>query len=100
MTEPLEGVLEPWSKKIQIRIGDALHSVPENQDVIRIFQYLGCLEKIAFYAGHYCWNATCNNCIFTYMDPATGEPVTKRACQTRVFDGLTVVHLPKDVTTK
>src|SRR5207302_978114 len=74
--------------------------VPENQDVIRIFQYLGCLDKIGFHAGYYCWNATCNNCIFTYADPKTGNPVTIKACQTRVFEGMKVIHLPKDVQKK
>ncbi len=98
MTEPLEGVLEPWSRKVAIVIDGKPHLVPENQDVIRVFQYLGLLEKIAFFAGNYCWNATCNNCIFTYRDPMTGEPVTKRACQTRLFDGLEVIRLPKDVS--
>ena len=97
MTEPLEGVLEPWSKKVAIHIAGQTHPVPENQDVIRIFQYLGALDRISFFAGHYCLNATCNNCIFTYEDPATGEPITRRACQTRIFDGLQVVALPKDV---
>ena len=97
MSEPLEGVLEPWSKKIEIVIDGTRYRVPENQDVIRIFQYLGLLDRLSFFAGHYCWNATCNNCIFTYRDPATGEPVTKRACQTRIFDGLEVIQLPKDV---
>jgi hypothetical protein len=100
MTEPLEGVLEPWSRKVEIRIGGDAYQVPENQDVIRIFQYLGALDRVAFFAGHYCWNATCNNCIFTYKDPVTGAAVTKRACQTRVFDGLEVLALPKDVQKK
>jgi hypothetical protein len=97
MTEPLEGVLEPWSRKVEIRIGGTSHLVPENQDVIRIFQYLGLVGTLGFFAGHYCWNATCNNCIFTFRDPATGKPVTQRACQTRIFDGLEVLALPKDV---
>ena len=100
MTEPLEGVLEPWQKKITVVIAGARHLVPENQDMIRIFQYLGLTERLSFFAGHYCWNATCDNCIFTYRDPSTGEAVTKRACQTRVFDGLEVLHLPKDVHVK
>ena len=100
MSEPLEGVLEPWSSKVSIEIGGAWMQVPENQDVIRIFQYLGLLDRLVFYAGNYCWNATCNNCIFTYRDPATGETVTKRSCQTRVCEGMKVIHLPKDVQKK
>ena len=100
MNEPLEGVLEEWKKKVTLAIGEQRFAVPENQDVIRIFQYLGCLDVLDFFAGNYCWNATCNNCIFTYRDPATGAPVTKRACQTRLFDGLEVLALPKDVRLK
>jgi len=100
MTEPLEGVLEPWSKKVAIHIAGVAHMVPENQDVIRIFQYLGLLDRLSFHAGTYCWNATCNNCIFTYRDPATGAAITKRACQTRLFEGLEVLALPKDVKAK
>ncbi len=96
MAEPLSGVLEPWSRKVSIEIEGARFEVPENQDLIRIYQYLGCLEKVRFYAGHYCWNATCNNCFCTFEDER-GELVTRRACQTRVVDGMKITHLPKDV---
>ncbi len=98
--EPLEGVLEPWSRKVTVVVLGTKHLVPENQDMIRILQYLGCREVLGFYSGHYCWNATCNNCIFTFKDPKTGEVVTQRSCQTRVQDGLEILHLPKDVHRK
>jgi hypothetical protein len=93
----LEGVLEPWSRKIEIEIEGTRFLVPENQDLIRIYQYLGLAGALHFWSGHYCWNATCNNCICTFTDPASGETVTRRACQTRVAEGLSVVKLPKDM---
>ena len=88
------------SNKVTIKVVGSSCQVPENQDMIRILQYLGCLDEITFFSGHYCWNATCNNCIFTYADPKTGDPVTIKACQTRVFEGMKVLHLPKDVQKK
>lgn len=97
LTEPLEGVLEPWTKKIEIEVEGDRHLVPENQDLIRIFQYLGLLGRLQFWSGHYCWNATCNNCICTFREPGKTELVTRRACQTRCVEGLSVVKLPKDV---
>jgi hypothetical protein len=96
VSEPLEGVLEPWTRKISIEIEGRGFLVPENQDLIRIYQYLGCLDALAFFAGHYCWNATCNNCFCTFVDQ-TGQTVTKRACQTRAVDGMKILKLPKDV---
>jgi hypothetical protein len=97
LSEPLEGVLEPWSKKIEIELEGTRLLVPENQDLIRIFQYLGLKGCLQFFPGTYCWNATCNNCICTFTNPTTGETMTQKACQTRVVEGLSVVRLPKDV---
>jgi hypothetical protein len=91
--EPLEGLLEPWSRKISITIEGTVYFVPENQDVIRVLQYLGCKESIAFHAGHYCWNGTCDNCPCVFRDPVTGDAVRRKSCRTRVEDGMEILRL-------
>jgi predicted molibdopterin-dependent oxidoreductase YjgC len=92
-SEPLEGVLEPWTRKVTITIEGTSYEVPENQDVIRILQYLGAKGLLGFHPGYYCWNGTCDNCPCEFRDPATGRVERKKTCRTRVEDGMEIVKL-------
>ncbi len=91
--EPLEGVLEPWSRKVPIVIEGATFLVPENQSVIRVLQYLGLKGDLVFEARHYCWNGTCDECPCLFRDPATGGTARRKACNLRVVEGLEIVRL-------
>ena len=91
--EPADFVLEPWTRKVTITVEGVRHEVPENQDVIRVLQYLGAKGTIYFFPGSYCWNGTCDNCPCIFKDPVTGEPVRRKTCQTRVADGMEILKL-------
>ena len=85
----------PYGKLIGIRIRGKEFSVPENQILLRAFQYLSP-ETISY--GRYCWNEECQYCRVSAKRPG-GEKITQAlACKMMAEEGLEVYELSTELT--
>jgi hypothetical protein len=86
-------LFEPYEKLIEIEVCGRTVRVPENNRLLRCFQFLS-LNTISY--GDFCWNGDCTNCQFWYRDPgdSTGAPdKTALSCRFRVREGLRITRL-------
>ncbi len=90
--EDYKDIFEPFDKLVEIEICGEKREVPENNTLLRCFQYLS-IETISM--GDFCWNGECLNC---QVWVETGE---KRkavvACRTVVKEGMKIVRLSEEI---
>ncbi len=85
----------PYERLIAIRIRCKEFSVPENQILLRAFQYLSP-ETISY--GRYCWNEECQYCRVSAKRPG-GERITQAlSCKMIAEEGLEVYELSAELT--
>ena len=63
-------MFQPYEKLVEIDILGERRMVPENNSLLRCFQFLA-MEKISY--GEFCWNGSCNNCTVTVRDASPGN---------------------------
>lgn len=70
--------------------------VPENNRLLRCFQYLS-MRSISY--GDFCWNGDCTNCQFWYTEEGTAKEDDKTAlsCRFQVREGMVVTRLNEHV---
>lgn len=83
-----EEVLLPYEKLIEIRILGEKHMVPENNSILRGFQFLKS-EEISY--GDFCWNGECLNCQ-VWIKTGDKEKMVI-ACRTEVTEGMEILRL-------
>lgn len=83
-----EDVLLPYEKLIEIRILGEKHMVPENNSILRGFQFLKS-EEISY--GDFCWNGECLNCQ-VWIKTGDKEKMVI-ACRTEVAEGMEILRL-------
>jgi hypothetical protein len=86
-------LFEPYEKLIEIEVLGRKVRVPENNRLLRCFQFLS-LKSISY--GDFCWNGDCTNCQFWYREPgeeASAPEKTALSCRFRVSEGLRVTRL-------
>jgi len=76
-------------KLITIRIGELEFQVPENNSLLRCFQYLR-LYPISM--GGFCWNADCRTCEVV-IKVGSGKEQKVLSCQTTVIPGMTILEM-------
>ncbi|MDT7543223.1 MAG: hypothetical protein QOE33_3127 [Acidobacteriota bacterium] len=84
---------EPYDKLIEIEVEGRSLRVPENNRLLRCFQFLA-MRAISY--GDFCWNGDCTNCQFWYREPgqqASDPDKTALACRFRVREGLQITRL-------
>lgn len=87
-------LFRPYEKLISITIRGRRFSVPENQILLRAFQYL-CPETIPY--GRYCWNEECQYCRVSVKRP-DGEKIGQAlSCKLMAEDGLEVQELSTEL---
>jgi len=92
MTAP-STLFRPFTRLIKITILGSEFEVPENNPLLRCFQYLAP-EDVSY--GRFCWNEDCQYCRVTYD---SGEASASRAalsCKLMVHEGMRI----KEVTTE
>jgi hypothetical protein len=93
MTAP-STLFRPFTRLIKITILDREFEVPENNPLLRCFQYLAP-EEVSY--GRFCWNEDCQYCRVTY-DLADGS--TSRAalaCKLMVQEGMRVTEVTTEI---
>ncbi len=91
MTNNLD-IFEAYEKLIPIEICGKTYRVPENNTLLRCFQFLA-LESVSI--GDFCWNGTCTNCQI-WLDAGNAEkPVL--ACRTEVRENMKIVKVSDSI---
>lgn len=85
-------IFEPFERLIQIEILGEKHKVPENNTLLRCFQFLS-MQTISF--GDFCWNGDCLNCQ-VWIDTG-GREKAVLTCRTKVSEGMRIVRLHEEI---
>lgn len=88
----IKDIFEPFEKLIEIEICGATREVPENNTLLRCFQFLA-METISF--GDFCWNGDCLNCRVWLAQGEKGKTVL--ACRAKVEEGMKIIQLSKEI---
>lgn len=86
MTQP--EIFQPYDKLIEIDILGNKHMVPENNSLLRCFQFLA-MENISY--GDFCWNGECLNCQ-VWLENGDKEKAVM-ACRTTVAENMKIVRM-------
>ena len=84
----------PFEKLISIAVRGKQFQIPENQILLRAFQYL-CPETIPF--GRYCWNEECQYCRVIIRKPGSDKISQALSCKLMAEEGLEVVELAPEL---
>jgi NADH dehydrogenase/NADH:ubiquinone oxidoreductase subunit G len=90
--DDLRDIFEPFDRLVEIDILGATHEVPENNTLLRGFQYLS-IESISY--GDFCWNGECLNCQVWIKNGDKEKAVL--ACRTNVADGMEIVKMSPEI---
>ena len=88
----LPDIFTPYDKLIEIEILGTRHSVPENNSLLRCFQFLA-MENISY--GDFCWNGECLNCQ-VWLEQGDKEKMVM-SCRTTVAEGMKIVRLAEGI---
>ena len=83
-----EDVLHPFEKLIEITVLGETLMVPENNSILRGFQFLK-RDEISY--GDFCWNGECLNCQ-VWLQIGDKEKAVM-ACRTIVAENMKIVRL-------
>jgi hypothetical protein len=93
MTAPA-ALFRPFSRLVRITILDRTVEVPENNTLLRCFQYLAP-EPVSY--GRFCWNEDCQYCRVT-IDMGEGTATRAAlACKLAVQDGMRVKSISPEI---
>jgi hypothetical protein len=90
-------LFEPFDRLITIEVLGRRVEVPENNRLLRCFQFLS-MRSIS--RGDFCWNGDCSNCQFWYREPgqeAGSADKTALSCRFRASEGLIITRLSPSV---
>lgn len=90
--EDIKDVFQPYEKLVEIDICGTKAMVPENNSLLRGFQFLS-VESISY--GDFCWNGECLNCQVWIKNGDKEKAVI--ACRTNVQPGVQIVKLSDDI---
>ncbi len=93
--EDYKDVFEPFEKLIEIEILGKKVKVPENNSLLRCFQYLS-IKTVSL--GDFCWNGDCANCQVWLESQSKDKPVL--SCRTKVREGMKIVKMANEIGLK
>jgi predicted molibdopterin-dependent oxidoreductase YjgC len=85
-------IFQPYEKLVKVNILGQARMVPENNSLLRCFQFLS-MKSISY--GNFCWNGDCVNCRVSIRD-RDGEK-TVMACRTTVVEGMEIAALAEEI---
>jgi hypothetical protein len=90
--EDLRDIFEPFERLVEIDVLGNKREVPENNTLLRGFQYLA-IESVSY--GDFCWNGECLNCQVWLKNGDKEKPVL--ACRTVVEEGMEIVKMSREI---
>jgi hypothetical protein len=94
-TQHREGLFEKYDELVEIEICCNRARVPENNKLLRCFQYMK-MDSVS--VGDYCWNGDCTNCQIWYEGDG-GEVKSALACRLYVWPGMVITGLSSALKT-
>ena len=91
--EDYKDIFDPYEKLVEIEILGVKYKVPENNTLLRCFQYIS-MESVSF--GDFCWNGDCANCQI-WVEDADGKEKSALACRTKIVEEMRVVRLSAEI---
>ena len=88
----LADILQPYDRLLEIEILGTKYEVPENNTLLRCFQYLA-IENISY--GDFCWNGECLNCQVWLQNGDKEKAVM--ACRTIVAENMKIVRMAEGI---
>ena len=87
-----EDLFEPFDKLVEIEIKGKKYKVPENNTLLRCFQYLS-VETISY--GEFCWNGDCLNCQVWIKNGDKEKALM--TCRAKVEEGMKLVRMADEI---
>ena len=89
-------LFEPYERLVTIEILGRRVEVPENNRLLRCFQFLS-MKSISY--GDFCWNGDCTNCQFWYHeeDEPGHDDKTALSCRFKVREAMVITRLNEHV---
>ncbi len=88
----LQDFFQPYEKLIEIDIMGRKCSVPENNTLLRGFQFLS-MESISY--GDFCWNGDCLNCQVWVKNGDKEKAII--ACRTNAAEGMEIIRMSEEI---
>lgn len=85
-------IFVPYEKLVEIDILGEKRMVPENNSLLRCFQFLA-MESISF--GEFCWNGDCLNCQVWIKNGDKEKAFI--SCRTTVQEGMQIIRLADEI---
>lgn len=93
MTAPTT-LFRPFTRLVKISILGREFEVPENNTLLRCFQYLAP-ETVSY--GRFCWNEECQYCRVTFDAGDESKARTALSCKLMVQDGIRVKEVTAEI---
>jgi len=90
--EDYKDIFEPFEKLVEIEICGEMREVPENNSLLRCFQFLS-METVSY--GDFCWNGDCLNCQVWLQNGEKEKAVL--SCRTKVEEGMKIIRLNNEI---
>jgi NADH dehydrogenase/NADH:ubiquinone oxidoreductase subunit G len=90
--EDYKDIFEPFEKLVEIEICGVTREVPENNSLLRCFQFLS-IETISY--GDFCWNGDCLNCQVWIKSGEKEKALL--SCRTKVEEGMKIINLSDEI---
>ncbi|MCD9188576.1 MAG: 2Fe-2S iron-sulfur cluster-binding protein [Pyrinomonadaceae bacterium] len=90
--EDIKDAFEPFERLVEIEIEGEKRQVPENNSLLRCFQYLS-IETVSY--GDFCWNGDCLNCKVSIKKEDKQKDVI--SCRTKVEENMKIVKLSDEI---
>ncbi|HEY0462282.1 MAG TPA: 2Fe-2S iron-sulfur cluster-binding protein [Pyrinomonadaceae bacterium] len=90
--EDYKDIFEPFERLVEIEICGETRLVPENNTLLRCFQFLS-METVSY--GDFCWNGDCLNCQVWIKNGEKEKGVL--ACRTKVEEKMEVIRLTPEI---
>ena len=89
-------LFEPYERLVTIDILGHRVEVPENNRLLRCFQFLS-MRSISY--GDFCWNGDCTNCQFWYHEEGDDgrDDKTALSCRFKVRESMVITRLNEHV---
>ncbi|MEP6946318.1 MAG: 2Fe-2S iron-sulfur cluster-binding protein [Acidobacteriota bacterium] len=85
-------IFTPYERLVEIDIAGSKHMVPENNSLLRCFQFLS-MENISY--GDFCWNGECLNCQVWLSNGDKEKAVM--SCRTVVQENMSIIRLSDEI---
>lgn len=89
---PLDEILEPYDRLIEITLLGEKKLVPENNSILRCLQYLD-VEKIS--EADLCWNGECLDCQVWIRNGQKEKALI--ACRANVTEGMEIIRIAESL---